>query len=104
MNDLDSSEPRRDGSRVRRCFRKQGVVGEAAAGDGDRKFLAPDQPQGKVSFLDWLATAPVTDDPAGDLIDDLRRDPRKPADIMSASYRRNLVMVRVRRQRVELAV
>jgi hypothetical protein len=87
MGDLNNNEARHhdvhpDG-RPRGCLRFDDGRVVDAAGDGDAKSLALDQPQGKVSFLDWLATAPVTDDPVGDLVDDLRRDTRKPVDIES---------------------
>jgi hypothetical protein len=36
----------------------------------------------------------VTDDPPGDLIDDLRRDPRKPADIPSRAELRRYLRLR----------
>jgi hypothetical protein len=70
------------------------VVDGADAGDADGRSLALSQPQGKVSFLEWLATAIVTDDPTGDLVDDLRRDPRKPADIESAVALRSYLRTR----------
>jgi hypothetical protein len=45
-----------------------------------------------LSFLAWLATATATDDPAGDLISDLRDDGRKPVNFPScAALRRYLI-------------
>jgi hypothetical protein len=64
-----------------RCFRNGGVV-DASGGGADEESLNRDRPQGN-DFFAWLAVASVTDDPAGDLISDLRRDTRKPADIAS---------------------
>jgi hypothetical protein len=93
MSDLNN-EPRQHGEgRVRTCLRN-GVVGDADGGDAGQGFVDLDRPQGKLSFLAWLAVASVTDDPAGDLIDDLRRDPRKPADIASRAALRSYLVSR----------
>jgi hypothetical protein len=101
MSVFENNGARHGDGRLRRCLRYNGGDVGSADGDGATKSLDLRQPKGKPSFLAWLAVANVTDDPAGDLIDDLRRDTRKPADIPSrAELRRYLRLRRACREAI----
>jgi hypothetical protein len=69
----------------------QSAAPQRPAKSSERAIAAATAP---CDFLDWLAVATVTDDPPGDLIDDLRRDTRKPADIPSRAELRRYLRLR----------
>jgi hypothetical protein len=57
-----------------------------------------------LSFSEWLAAATITDDPIGDLIDDLRRDGRRSSNFSScADLRRFLREHRACREALRVA-
>jgi hypothetical protein len=48
----------------------------------------------KVTFRDWVKAARVTDDPAGDFIEDARSDKRMPEDFLSLRRLRLYLSIR----------